>query len=57
MKVGDTVRVVVPVVEGQIAKRRINEDSDEPEALVVFGDGSGEVHQRWVLETQLEKVS
>lgn len=56
MKVGNVVRFKTPLVQGPIAQRRINEEHDEPECLIVFKDEQGEVHQRWALETQLELV-
>lgn len=55
MKTGNTVRVVQPVISGEIVDTQYNKSSNELEHLVSWSDDGGE-HQRWFSEAQLEEV-
>lgn len=54
MKTGAKVRLIQPVVEGVVLKRRINEATDEVEVLVEVKEPNGEPSQRWFDQAQLE---
>lgn len=56
MRQGDTVRLVQPVIQGEVKARRINELSDELELLVEWTDADGQTTQRWFEAKQLEQV-
>lgn len=56
MRQGDTVRLIQPVIQGEVKARRINDLSDELELLVEWPGPDGEVVQRWFPADQLEKV-
>ena len=55
MKTGTTVRVVQPVIEGEVKERRINPVTDELEALVEWTEDDQPV-QRWFYSYQLQPV-
>jgi hypothetical protein len=55
MKAGTTVRLIQPVIEGQVKERRINPATDELELLVEFTDGEATT-QRWFDADQLQAV-
>jgi hypothetical protein len=56
MKAGTTVRLIQPVIQGQVIERRFNA-ADEVEVLVDYPGADGEPVQRWFLATQLEEVT
>lgn len=56
MKIGQTARLVQPVIAGEIKDKRWNKYADEPEVLLSWSDGDG-AHERWFLESQLEEVA
>ena len=56
MKAGTTVRLIQPVIQGQVMERRFNE-ADEVEVLVEYPGADGEPVQRWFLATELEEVT
>lgn len=51
------VRQIVPVIQGEVADRRFNDQADELEYLVTYTDGDGNPSSRWFLEAQLAEVS
>ncbi len=54
-KKGDGVRLKQPVVQGSVLDTRYNKDAECLEHLLEYKDKkSGETHQRWFLETDLE---
>lgn len=55
MKTGTTVRVVQPVIEGEVKERRINPATDEMELLVAWTENDQPV-QRWFAADQLQPV-
>lgn len=55
MEIGNTVKVVAPVLSGPITDTRYNKDAKSLEHLVEF-QMDGEAHQRWFLERELEVV-
>jgi len=56
MKTGQQVRLVQPVIQGEVKARRINEGTDEIEVLVEFKESGGTVVTRWFDEAQVEEV-
>lgn len=55
MKTGTTVRVVQPVIEGEVKERRINPATDELEHLVEWTEDD-QLVQRWFAADQLQPV-
>lgn len=53
---GTTVRQVVPVIEGVVNARRLNDDTGEVEYLVAYVS-NGEPAERWFLESQIAAVA
>ncbi len=56
MKAGTQVRLIQPVIEGEVKQRRFN-DADELELLVEWTDVDGNAVQRWFKAEQLEEVT
>lgn len=56
MKAGTTVRLIQPVIQGQVKERRINPATDELEMLVEWTDDEGQAVQRWFNADKLEEV-
>lgn len=54
---GTTVRQVVPVIEGVVNARRLNDDTGEVEYLVAYAAADGEPAERWFLESQIAAVA
>lgn len=54
MKTGSTVRLIQPVIEGQVMKRQITDDDQE--LLLVQWVTGEEKHQRWFKPSELEEV-
>lgn len=57
MEEGQEVRLIQPVIQGQITDTRYNKDAKGLEHLVAYNDAQGETQERWFLETQLEVVA
>lgn len=57
MKAGTQVRLIQPVIEGEVKERRINPQTDEIELLVEWPDADGSTVQRWFADHQLEEVN
>lgn len=55
IKNGATVRLVQPVIEGQVQERRINQATDEVELRVEWQE-NGEPVSSWFTEAQLQEV-
>lgn len=53
MRQGDKVRLIQPVIEGEVKARRINEHTDELELLVEWVE-DGVLTERWFDEDRLE---
>lgn len=56
MEQGQQVRLIQPVLQGEIIDTRYNKDAKELEHLVAYPDAEGETQERWFLESQLEGV-
>lgn len=56
MEEGQQVRLIQPVIQGQITDTRYNKDAKQLEHLVAYTDAQGETHERWFLESELEAV-
>ena len=56
MEEGQTVRLIQPVVQGEISDTRYNKDAKCLEHLVTYTDSQGETQERWFLESELEAV-
>lgn len=57
MKIGQSAKVIQPVIAGPIAQKRLNVEKDELEYLIVYTGAAGETHHRWFLESELEEVA
>lgn len=55
MKVGVRVRVVQPVIEGEVKERRINPVTDDIEVRIEWTEG-GQIVSRWFDQDQLEET-
>lgn len=55
MEIGKTVRLVQPVIEGEIVDTEYNKDSRKLQHLVQWTN-NGELTTRWFTEDQLELV-
>jgi hypothetical protein len=55
MKTGTTVRVVQPVIQGEVKERRINPETDELEMRVEWVEADAPVSS-WFNAEQLEEV-
>ena len=56
MKKGESVRVIQPVLEGEILRIVWNEQQDEKKYLVALIDANGKSRERWLNERQVEAV-
>lgn len=57
MKKGQMVRLIQPVIQGEILKTVWDEEAEELAHLVEWTNESGEVHQRLFRESELEEVN
>jgi hypothetical protein len=53
-KKGDSVRQVVPVIEGKVVEVKIVDD--DVQYCVEYVDAAGETHQRFFAESDIEAV-
>jgi len=51
---GDVVRLIQPVIQGEVIDTEYDRDSGGLRHLVRYADAEGSMQQRWFLETQLE---
>ena len=56
MKKGTKVKLIQPVVEGEVVKVKYDEDTDSKEMCVEFMDKDNNVQAVWFDESQLEEV-
>jgi len=56
LKVGQTTRLIQPVIEGEIVDTRYNKDAKELEHLLSWEDAGGDQQTRWFLESELENT-
>ena len=56
MRKGDTVRVIAPVLEGEITKVEFDDDADVKRFKVDLKDENGNSRERWLNENQVELV-
>ena len=56
VSIGQTARLVQPVVQGEVIDTRFNKDAGKLEHLLSYTDADGETHERWFIETELEAV-
>lgn len=54
ISVGDTAKLIQPVVKGQVIDTRYNKDAKQLEHLLEYTGEDGDAHQRWFLDSQLE---
>jgi len=54
MKKGDTVRIIQPLIQGEIKKVDWDENEDKKRFLVDFSGSEGKVGEKWVHEDKLE---
>lgn len=54
ISVGQNARLKQPVIQGEVTDTRYNKDAGELEHLVSYVDSSGDTHERWFLDSQLE---
>lgn len=53
---GSQVKLVQPIIQGEVLETRYNNDAESLERLVQYADVDGELQQRWFLDGQLEEV-
>lgn len=56
INIGQTARLVQPVIQGEVIDTRFNKTAGELEHLVSFADAQGDAQERWFLASQLETV-
>ena len=56
MEIGNSVRLIQPVVKGEIKDTEYDKGEKQLRHLVEWKDESGDVHTRWFNESQLEVV-
>ena len=54
MKIGNTVRLIQPVIQGEIVDTTFDKGVGKLQHLVAWTDETGERQQRWFSEEQLE---
>ncbi|WP_031431824.1 hypothetical protein [Methylomicrobium agile] len=54
MKKNSKVRLVQPIITGEIVEVQWDNDLDCKKCLVRYTDASGEAHERWFHEHELE---
>lgn len=57
MEIGNQVRLVQPVVSGEIVDTEYDKESKQLRHLVRWTDGQGDERSRWFTEGQLEIVT
>lgn len=57
MEIGNQVRLVQPVVAGEIVDTEYDKESKQLRHLVRWTDGQGDEQSRWFTEGQLEVVT
>lgn len=57
LEVGQTARLVQPVIQGEIVDTRYNKDAKQLEHLLEWTDSDDDTQQRWFLESDLEAAS
>lgn len=53
-KLGNSVKVITPVITGKVIKTEYNEEAECIKHLVEFTGEDGEAHTRWYNEDELE---
>lgn len=56
LEIGQTAKLIQPVIQGEIIDTQYNKDSKQIEHLIGWIDDEGESQQRWFLESQLALV-
>lgn len=56
VSVGQTAKLIQPVVQGTITDTRYNKEAGQLEHQMEYTDANGESHDRWFLDSQLEAV-
>lgn len=56
VNIGETARLVQPVIQGEVMDTRFNKDANQLEHLVSYPDAEGDVQERWFLASDLEVV-
>lgn len=56
IEIGQTARLIQPVIEGDVKDTQFNKSAGELEHLLTYIDSEGEVQERWFLASQLEVV-
>ena len=54
METGNVVRLIQPVIQGEIKDTEYNKDTQMLKHLVEYVGADGETHTRWFDENQLE---
>lgn len=52
--IGSPVRLIQPVVSGEVADTEFDKDANELKHLVTYTSEDGETHSRWFPASQLE---
>lgn len=56
MEVGEIVKLIQPVIQGEIKDTEYNKDTKTLKHLVEYIGSDGETHTRWFDENQLEQA-
>lgn len=56
METWNQVRLVQPVIQGEIIDTQYNKQAKQLEHLLEYTGSDGESHERWFLESELELV-
>ncbi len=56
LRVGTKVRLVQPVIEGEVVSRRLSDDSDDVQYTVAYVDANGDEQVRAFSESQIESL-
>jgi hypothetical protein len=51
---GDSVKQIVTPIQGTVAAKRFNDDTDSFEYLVSYTDSAGNVAERWFTESEIQ---
>ena len=57
MEIGNTVRLVQPVIQGSIIDTEYDKDAKQLRHLVEWSDVAGDGQRRWFTEAELEIVA
>ena len=57
LDVGQSAKLITPVIQGTVADVRYNKEAKTMEYLLEWTDADGDIHQRWFNESDLEVIN